>query len=94
MRIITIDNGNSNPHVGIFVDDKLTAVIPLSHFSPQSDDFIIASNVGKPLSFTVSYDLSQHRPLKNNSHYFDMPVYYSETLGDDRLITAYGIFQK
>ena len=27
MRIITVDNGNTNPHVGIFQNEKLESVI-------------------------------------------------------------------
>lgn len=94
MRIITIDNGNTNPHAGIFVEGNLTEVIPVSDFRPLEDDFVVASNVGKPLSVKVSYDLSLHRPVKNNPHYFEMPVHYSEALGDDRMIAAYGVFQE
>ena len=49
MRIITVDNGNTNPHVGIFEDQKLQSVIPLSEYLPGQNDFILISDVGSPL---------------------------------------------
>lgn len=94
MRVITVDNGNTNPHVGIFESGKLTAVIPLGQFTPKDDDSIIASDVGAPLSLKLSFDLKEKRHTKNRPSFFEMPVRYSETLGDDRLITGYYIFKK
>jgi len=91
MRIITVDNGNTNPHVGIFQDEALIAVTPLSDFSPLPDDFILISDVGGPLSFGPSFDLKSKR---ENKKFFDMPVNYAETLGDDRLIVAYALFKQ
>lgn len=91
MRIITVDNGNTNPHVGIFQDEALIAVTPLSDFAPLPDDFILISDVGRPLSFRPSFDLKSKR---ENKKFFDMPVNYAETLGDDRLIVAYALFKQ
>lgn len=91
MRVITVDNGNSNPHVGIFQNDLLQNVIPLKDYSPLTDDFILISDVGVPLNFKPSFDLkSKHQ----NNLFFDMPINYSQTLGDDRLIIAYSIFKQ
>ncbi len=94
MRLITIDNGNTNPHVGIFQDEKLLSVIPLKNYQPKENDFIIASDVGAPLTLTPSFDLKAKRHTKNNPYFFEMPVNYSETLGDDRLILGYLAFKK
>jgi type III pantothenate kinase len=94
MRLITIDNGNTNPHVGIFHDEKLILVTPLKNYSPQKDDFVIISDVGSPLSFKPSFDLKTLRPKMANGRFFEMPVHYAETLGDDRLFSAYYVFQK
>jgi type III pantothenate kinase len=91
MRIITVDNGNTNPHVGIFQNEKLESVIPLKEFTPKETDTILISDVGAPLPFKASFDLKKSR---TNSHFFDMPVNYAKTLGDDRLITAYGLFSQ
>lgn len=91
MRVITVDNGNSNPHVGIFQNDQLQNVIPLKDYAPLSDDFVLISDVGAPLHFKASFDLKgQH----SNNRFFDMPINYAKTLGDDRLIIAYSIFKQ
>jgi type III pantothenate kinase len=93
MRIITVDNGNTNPHVGIFQDQKIEAIVPLKDFTPLADDFILISDVGASLPFKASFDLKAVRSLNENGAFFDMPIHYSETLGDDRLIGAYYIFK-
>lgn len=90
MRIITVDNGNTNPHVGIFENQKLEKVIPLRDYVFEKDDFIIVSDVGNPLPFPPSFDLKSKR---EKNVFFDMPVNYSETLGDDRLIAGYATFK-
>ena len=61
MRIITVDNGNTNPHVGIFQEQKLVSVVPLKDFSLLPDDFILVSDVGAPLPFAPSFDLKSIR---------------------------------
>ena len=94
MRIITIDNGNTNPHVGIFINDKLESIIPLKDFSPLDDDFILLSDVGAALPFAPSFDLKSMRKTKDNLNtFFDMPVHYANSLGDDRLIASYSVFK-
>ncbi len=93
MRLITVDNGNTNPHVGIYLGDKLSSVIPLKEYSPLQDDFIIVSDVGAPLSFKPSFNLKTKRHTKDNPHFFDMPVHYAETLGEDRLVLGYLLFK-
>ncbi|MFA6238390.1 MAG: type III pantothenate kinase [Bacteriovorax sp.] len=91
MRIITVDNGNTNPHVGIYQDEQLVSIIPLKDYSPLPDDFILISNVGGPLAFKPSFDL---KTKWHNKKFFEMPVNYSETLGEDRLIVAYALFKQ
>jgi type III pantothenate kinase len=91
MRIITVDNGNSNPHVGIFQNEKLVEVVPLKNFISLPDDFILISNVGKEIHIKPSIDLNSK---KKNKLFFDMAVNYTETLGDDRLFSAYYIFKQ
>jgi type III pantothenate kinase len=94
MRLITVDNGNTNPHVGIHENGKLLSVVPLKEYIPAKDDFILISDVGAPLSFPASFDLKTKRHTKENPFFFEMPVHYAETLGDDRLITGYMAFKK
>jgi type III pantothenate kinase len=87
MRLITIDNGNTNPHAGVFVDSKLDSVIPLKDFTPEPSDIIIASSVGDTLAFPVHFSVSQ---IKSK---LPMKIHYSETLGEDRLVCGYGVFK-
>lgn len=95
MRIITVDNGNTNPHVGIFQDETLVKIIPLKDYTYSSDDFIIASDVGKSLPFKPSLDLKALRiKAASGFIFFNMPVHYAETLGDDRLVSAFALFQQ
>ena len=74
MRIITVDNGNTNPHIGIFLNEKLQSFMPLKDFIPQENDFILISDVGLPLPFKASFDLKINQDSKNNNHFFDMPI--------------------
>lgn len=94
MRVITVDNGNTNPHVGIFEEGKLTQVIPLRDFKSLPGDFIIASDVGRPLHLKLSVDLKAKRHTLANPYFLEMPVHYSETLGDDRLICGHYVYKK
>lgn len=91
MRLVTIDNGNTNPSVGFFDDGVLKGVIPLDQYNPEKGDFVLISSVGKPLAIKPSFDLKTKR-IKNQ--FFDMKINYSETLGDDRLIAGYCLFKK
>ena len=93
MRVITVDNGNTNPHVGIYENQKFLKIIPLKEYIPNKTDFIIVSDVGSPLPFRASFDLKSVRHLNANKQFFNMPVFYGESLGDDRLISSHFIFQ-
>jgi pantothenate kinase type III len=91
MRLVTIDNGNTHPNVGLFQDGVLQNVVPLKQYVHDPKDFILISSVGNALSIKPSFDLK----TKRSKHYFfDMKVHYSETLGDDRMIAGYGAFKK
>ena len=91
MRLITIDNGNTHPNVGIFLDGVLQSVVPLDQYTRAVDDFVLVASVGYALPIKSNFDLKSKR---SKTHFFDMEVHYSETLGDDRLIASYGIFKK
>lgn len=90
MRLVTIDNGNTNPNVAYFDNGVLQSVVPLAQYVPEKNDYILISTVGKKLDIKPSFDLKSKR---SKTHFFDMKVDYSETLGDDRLIASYGIFK-
>lgn len=98
--LFTIDQGNSNPHIGIFNQNHLEKIIPFekleSELNSHSQFDSIFSNVGKPDShlkeiFPNGINLSEFR-IENN--FFDMPIHYGQTLGMDRIVSAYGVFSK
>lgn len=91
MRLVTIDNGNTHPHVAYFDDSVLKSVVPLEQYAPTKGDFVLISSVGYKLNIIPSFDLHSKR---SKTHFFDMKVNYSETLGDDRLICGYSIFKE
>lgn len=86
MRLITIDNGNTNPNVAIHENGKVILHTLLENYQYQTGDFILISSVGKKLNLQASIQLSQFREDKS---FFDMPVQYSLSLGEDRLVTGY-----
>lgn len=91
MRLVTIDNGNTHPHVGFFTGGVLQSVVPLDKYSPTPGDYVLIASVGPNITIKPSFDLKSKR---TKSHFFDMKVHYAETLGDDRLIASYALFKK
>ena len=67
--ILTLDNGNTNPHVGLFKDKKLLEVIPLSRLAESSKlksekkIKVIVSDVGKSINLPEKI-LLEDSPLK------------------------------
>jgi type III pantothenate kinase len=93
MKLQSIDNGNTNPHVGLFENEELVSVTPLKDYIFNPDLPTIASSVGPKSNIKgLSYiDLSNFR--KENS-FLDMPVEYEKSLGEDRLHQAYYIYKR
>lgn len=101
--ILTLDNGNTNPHVGLFEDKKLLEVIPLSRLADSSKlksekkIKVIVSDVGKSINLPEKI-LLEDSPLKiselrKNKSFLQMPVNYTQTLGEDRLCQSYFAFK-
>lgn len=90
MRIITFDIGNSNPHFGIYENSKLQNILPIDSYQFQKGDQRIICSVKKNITIEHEFNLSDY---KNNSHFFDMPFHYSESIGIDRLTVAYKVFK-
>lgn len=91
----SFDIGNSHPHIGIFQDGNLQRVIPLNEFEelPQVQ-FGCASIVGKtPPELTNLLAKLPALPKIENQLFFEMPVHYTTSLGQDRLVSAYHLFQ-
>lgn len=91
MRLVTIDNGNTNPNVAIHATDGSLSVMPLKDFKLDPDDVLIAASVGQKLSLPVAFSIGEYRKA---DRFFDMPVHYAMTLGEDRLVAAYHAFKK
>ena len=109
---ITVDNGNTNPHVGLFEGGSLTKTTPFN--DPESLNKVlknhsdgnnilkaIISNVGNSkrlyeklsgLDFEIKSTFISD--IRENNSFLGMPVFYSETLGDDRLCQAYFAWKK
>tara|TARA_Y100001954_G_scaffold77059_1_gene84635 strand:- start:8260 stop:9030 length:771 start_codon:yes stop_codon:yes gene_type:complete len=104
---ITVDNGNTNPHIGIFEGSSLTETASFndseslnkllkSHSEDNNIVKAIISNVGnskrlnKKLS-ALGFEIESTfiSDIRENDSFLGMPVFYSETLGDDRLCQAY-----
>lgn len=98
-KVYTIDYGNSNPHVGVFENSLLKEVLPLSEDLNLLDGSVIMSEVGDVLQSSTIQNLNlvneikRLKNLKKEKSILDMPINYSETLGDDRLAVAYGAYK-
>lgn len=96
LNLVTIDNGNSNPHVGFFNGEDFEKVIKLSDFLVNQDNYLhyksIKSSVGKEVAGLQldNIDISKY---KKDNLFFDMKIDYSKTLGEDRLVQAYFAYQ-
>ena len=94
---ITIDLGNTNPHMGTFCANKLTDIQPFSEDNIKSNEIpLLISKVG-------SKDILKSKKIQNqildfsgffkHHSFLGMPVNYADTLGQDRLYLAYFIYK-
>ncbi|MFI5390668.1 MAG: type III pantothenate kinase [Bacteriovoracales bacterium] len=91
--IYTIDNGNTNPHVGIFKEGHLEKVVPLKDCQfNEANAEIILSSVGRDINLSEK-KIFNVKDLKSEKKFLDMPVDYSASLGMDRLACAYWVFK-
>lgn len=91
--IYTIDNGNSNPHVGIFKEGQLEKVVPLKDCQfNETNSEIILSSVGRDINLPEK-NILDIKDLRSEKNFLDMPVNYATTLGMDRLACAYWVFK-
>ncbi len=98
--LLTIDNGNTNPHVGIFKENIFYRSMPFKDFLsqrllPEKIPGII-SDVGKNENFfkKICSPYIDVNSLREEKSFLDMPVNYSLTLGADRLCQSYYIYKK
>ncbi|MFZ4712383.1 MAG: type III pantothenate kinase [Bacteriovoracaceae bacterium] len=101
--IVTFDNGNSHPHLGIYQDGIRVALLdPMTFlarypYQEWKDWTFVVSHVGKNSELTEKvFKLAKTITVKKcrkQNRIGDMPIHYQESLGDDRLVQAYSIFQ-
>jgi len=99
--IITVDNGNSNPHIGVFDghrDPKLFTVAEFAKIQSRytlKDTQILVSDVGKshPLIRKLQAQAIDLTQFKTPDMFMDMPVDYGDTLGEDRLFQSYYLYK-
>jgi len=95
--LYTIDQGNSHPHVGLHIDGQLQRVFELENFSPDQKSFdLVASEVGHLFAWEKQFGKTPvtFRHLFKKHFFLDMPVNYTNTLGQDRLYQSYYLFKK
>jgi type III pantothenate kinase len=97
--LLTIDNGNTNPHVGIFKENVFYRSMPFKDFLsqrllPEKIPGII-SDVGRSEDFfrKMCSPYIDVNSLRKEKSFLDMPVNYSLTLGADRLCQSYYIYK-
>jgi type III pantothenate kinase len=92
--IVTIDNGNSNPHFRIYEDGKASSPKPLVELQKENAIYII-SQVGKNNSTLDSLEskLISFNKFRLANSFLSMPVSYSKSLGVDRLYQAYYLYK-
>ncbi len=105
--ILTLDVGNTNPHVAIFKEGVMQALTPLDEFFLRAghqnlgpDVWIAVSCVGGKSAELVDFlEDNQDRVLplmswREEDCFRDMPVNYADTLGEDRLFQSYFIYRQ
>lgn len=99
-RTFTFDFGNSHPHVGLFEEHQLKRVVSLreflQHYSIEeiNGSRLIASQVGPlPETFAAYQKMLVPIPSPRDGSFLGMPLSYAPTIGQDRLIQAWHLFQ-
>lgn len=92
--IITIDRGNTNCKVALFDEGKLQDVISYDDFI-QNEELKKSNGAYSCVGQALELPNQLIRPLdyRETSSFLEMPVHYTETLGEDRLICAYHVFK-
>ena len=97
--ILTIDQGNSHPHGGLFDGGVLRCVYSKNQLATlkRKDYFkAVVCQVGERNELIQRFkeDAFDLQRFKKKGFFLDMPVNYSSSLGDDRLYQAYYLFKK
>lgn len=99
-QVFSIDNGNSNPNIGLFENGRLTEVLLKTDFLNRfgiipTDAVAIMADVGFPneLHEIFGAKLMRLGDFRTINGFLDMPVEYSATLGEDRLALGYHVYK-
>ncbi len=93
--LLTIDLGNSHPTAGLFIDHQLQTLLPWKQAEKWTHRYpFIISSVQTELPCSLkSNDLRiRHQPFHQNRTFAGMPIQYTSTLGEDRLVQAAYLF--
>jgi type III pantothenate kinase len=100
---LTFDIGNTNQTVSIFdKNEKFIKKIPFDKISTLTKEYklTIANTFGCVSSvkdsnlIDIPFKHQLSRKLLLHKKFLEMPVNYSETIGDDRLVNAYFLFKQ
>ena len=96
---LTIDNGNTRPSVGVFdTSGNLAHVHPLATFLSSCDirqHSIALADVGTTIPQLEDHPkILRAGSLRKDDSFLGMPVHYSHTLGEDRLVAAWHIYRE
>lgn len=103
-NIYTFDIGNNNPHVGHFVNGELINIFELNDFLSNQQELPEDSKIACSIVGIISEELqtffSNHSqkiiPIekwRGPKNFREMPINYSETLGQDRLYQCYFLYK-
>jgi len=93
--LLTIDGGNTHQTVALHENSELKEVRRLidsgdwMHFAGPA----LLSQVGPVLPMPFQH-VTELKELRKGEKLFEMPIHYSQSLGDDRLALGYFAFQK
>ena len=98
-NILTIDNGNTSPSVGTFAPSgNLDHIHPLSTFLDSNDidnHTIVLADVGRPIpQLENHHKILRVAGLREGNSFLGMPVHYSPSLGEDRLVSGWKIYRE
>lgn len=92
---LTLDLGNSNPHFAKFVNGSLESLESIDKFDSNQfqNDLLAISSVKAtiPDQYKIKNTFLVSDYFKNRK-FLDMPVNYTKTLGQDRLVQSYYLY--
>lgn len=97
-HFITFDNGNSHPHLGIFEHGSLQRTTPyqlplLLEFMEKGWPVIVSNVANLPIEIARYKHLTRVAQFKTDGQFLDMPMEYTRTIGDDRVVQIYYLYK-